>query len=43
MDASAMGAPMAAQYWYFCDPAGVYYPYVQNCPTAWRPVPATPQ
>jgi hypothetical protein len=48
---AAMGAPMSGQmgaspmmqYWYFCDMAGAYYPYVQNCPTAWRSVPAIPQ
>ena len=29
-----------AQVWYYCDSAKGYYPYVANCPVAWRPVPA---
>ena len=24
--------------WYWCDPLQQYYPYVPNCPTAWRQV-----
>jgi hypothetical protein len=28
--------------WYYCDAAGAYYPYVADCPSGWRPVPATP-
>jgi hypothetical protein len=28
------------QYWYYCDAARAYYPYVANCPDGWRPVPA---
>jgi len=40
-------APTAApsggtQYWYYCDPAGGYYPYVATCPSGWRKVPAAP-
>ena|SRR5215469_9213558 len=34
-------APTPA-YWYYCPPAGAYYPYVPACPTGWRRVPATP-
>jgi hypothetical protein len=35
----APAAP-ATSYWYYCqNPAG-YYPYVQQCPTQWQPVPA---
>ncbi len=30
------------QYWYYCDNPAGYYPYVQSCPTQFRPVPATP-
>ena len=30
------------QYWYYCEPAGAYYPYVSTCPTGWKKVPATP-
>jgi hypothetical protein len=29
-------------YWYYCDSAQAYYPYVQHCPTGWRPVTPTP-
>jgi hypothetical protein len=29
--------------WYYCDNPQGYYPYVQNCSTAWRQVPANPQ
>jgi hypothetical protein len=28
--------------WYFCDANKTYYPYVKNCPSGWRPVPAQP-
>jgi hypothetical protein len=35
-------APQAAKVWYYCDSAKGYYPYVPNCPEAWRTVPATP-
>ena len=31
-----------AQTWYYCDSAGGYYPYVPECPTGWRAMPATP-
>lgn len=29
-------------YWYYCDGAKAYYPYVKECPAGWQPVPATP-
>ncbi|MFT4048199.1 MAG: OmpA family protein, partial [Solimonas sp.] len=29
-------------YWYYCDSAKAYYPYVQQCPEGWRAVPANP-
>lgn len=32
--------PMA--YWYYCDNPPGYYPYIPNCWTPWRAVPATP-
>jgi hypothetical protein len=40
-------APAAAQppppvYWYYCDHARGYYPYVQQCPGGWRAVAPTP-
>jgi len=28
--------------WYYCDSVNGYYPYVKQCPEAWRIVPATP-
>ena len=31
-------APVAPITWYWCDPLQQYYPYVPNCPTAWRQV-----
>jgi hypothetical protein len=40
--AVASSAPPPAQYWYYCDSARGYYPYVPDCPSGWRPVPATP-
>jgi len=27
-------------YWYYCQSAGAYYPYVA-CPEAWVPIPAS--
>ena len=35
-------APAAPQYWYYCEPAKTYYPYVTSCPAGWTRVPATP-
>ena len=35
-------APRTRQFWYYCEPAGAYYPYVASCPTEWKKVPATP-
>jgi hypothetical protein len=29
---------MAQGYWYYCDPARAYYPYVRTCPTPWRAI-----
>ena len=38
--------PVAAlpvqQFWYYCDAAKAYYPYVSSCPSGWKTVPATP-
>jgi hypothetical protein len=28
--------------WYFCEPSNAYYPYVAECPSGWKTVPATP-
>lgn len=30
--------PPPPTYWYYCDAAQAYYPYVQQCPGGWRPV-----
>ena len=30
------------QFWYYCESAHGYYPYVASCPTGWKTVPATP-
>jgi hypothetical protein len=35
-------SPSPPQYWYYCDAAQAYYPYVQQCPGGWRPVLPTP-
>ncbi|WP_179402727.1 hypothetical protein [Burkholderia guangdongensis] len=29
--------------WYYCDAAKRYYPYVKDCSSGWREVPARPQ
>lgn len=34
--------PTQGPYWYYCDSAGAYYPYVPICPSGWRMVPASP-
>jgi hypothetical protein len=31
-------AQLPPVYWYYCDAAQAYYPYIQQCPGAWRPV-----
>lgn len=37
-------APAAAPAtWYYCNNPPGYYPYVQQCSTGWRAVPARPQ
>ena len=38
----APAAPPPPQYWYYCESAGGYYPYVPVCPSGWRVVPAAP-
>jgi hypothetical protein len=38
-------APPAQTYWYYCQNAGAYYPYVKDCPGGWMqvvPQPAPP-
>ena len=39
---SVGSGPPPAQNWYYCESPKGYYPYVQQCSTAWREVPATP-
>ena len=34
--------PPTVQYWYYCEGAKAYYPYVESCPGGWKRVPATP-
>jgi len=34
--------PQSGPYWYYCDSARGYYPYVTRCPEGWRPVSPTP-
>jgi hypothetical protein len=29
-------------YWYYCEEAGAYYPYVKECPGSWRKVAPRP-
>ncbi len=28
--------------WYYCEPSQSYYPYVKECASGWKRVPATP-
>ena len=37
-----VAAPAPPQYWYYCDGAQAYYPYVAQCPGGWRAVVPTP-
>ena len=30
------------QYWYFCESANAYYPYVSFCQEGWKMIPVTP-
>lgn len=39
---SALPPPTSSSNWYYCASANGYYPYVTQCPEAWRMVPATP-
>jgi hypothetical protein len=42
MEQSRTPAPPAEQYWYFCPDSKAYYPYVQNCGSAWQRVAPRP-
>jgi hypothetical protein len=36
-------APEASSYWYYCESAKAYYPYVRECPAGWlKVVPSQP-
>lgn len=28
----------SGQFWYYCESAGAYYPYVKQCPEGWKTV-----
>lgn len=34
----SVAANAQQQYWYYCDPAHAYFPYVSSCPAPWRKV-----
>jgi Ni/Co efflux regulator RcnB len=34
--------PAAGVFYYYCDSARAYYPYVLQCPEGWRVLPSTP-
>jgi hypothetical protein len=36
------GPADAGGWWYYCDTARGYYPYVKECPSGWQRVPAAP-
>ena len=38
----APAPPAAPQYWYYCQHAGAYYPYVKDCPGGWVQVAPSP-
>ena len=40
--APAPGEAPPVQYWYYCEAAKDYYPYVPSCPAGWKMVPTTP-
>lgn len=40
-EAAPVGPP-PAQFWYYCEAARKYYPYVASCEGGWKPVPVTP-
>lgn len=38
-----ISGPPPAQNWYLCEDSGEYYPYVTECDSDWKIVPATPR
>jgi hypothetical protein len=43
VDAPQDPGPPPQGIWYYCDNPPGYYPYITNCATPFRPVPAQPQ
>jgi hypothetical protein len=41
--APSTGGPLEAGYWYYCEEAKAYYPYVKQCPGGWQRVAPQPQ
>jgi hypothetical protein len=39
---AVVAEPASAAWWYYCDTAKAYYPYVATCAVPWRAVPAQP-
>ncbi|MBN3856536.1 MULTISPECIES: hypothetical protein [unclassified Paraburkholderia] len=40
--ADAAGSSENGDTWYYCDASKTYYPYVKQCSSGWRAVPAEP-
>lgn len=38
-----ISGPPPTQNWYLCEDSGEYYPYVTECDSDWKVVPATPR
>jgi len=34
----ATASAPAPSYWYYCESARTYYPYISTCPEGWMPV-----
>lgn len=39
---AAQAATLPAGYWYYCQAANAYYPYVRECPAGWQQVAPQP-
>lgn len=39
---AAQAAPAQDSWWYYCNDAKAYYPYVKECPTGWQRVAPQP-
>lgn len=40
--AASAGNNNGQAYWYFCEQANGYYPYIKDCPAGWKQVSPTP-